>query len=333
MDSQEESSGSTGPLPPSSEEEYSQGPLAKSGLASCRLGKSRPLRETPVQCLNPLPTDHHSLYPGFNLSVATQYAHDPNIPEMVQAMFYAMVVNDVVEQGLTCRLTVKCMIWVMYQLNWAPIKRAHASRLANPSADLASSSGPVEHTGLSDAPPASSDEDGDVPQGLAGPQVAGYHPQFSSLPAFIDGWVVTDVTPKNQCRKPKMIPYAHSKAEAEVLCTHSSSFSAGASTSSSDEASADSSDDESSSRSSSSEASANSSMQVEPSALGRVVLRKRGCTLTEPVHEVVVEGFVCPRAPTRSDPQDGPSKGFSNLKVAPSPKRTALEKKYLLPTG
>ncbi|KAJ8428264.1 hypothetical protein Cgig2_000326 [Carnegiea gigantea] len=47
----------------------------------------------------------------------------------------------------------------------------------------------------------------DVPKGLAGLQVESCHPQFPSLPAFIDGRVVMGIPPKNQCKEPKRIPY------------------------------------------------------------------------------------------------------------------------------
>ena len=89
---------------------------------------------------------------------------------MVQAIFYAMVVNDVMELDITCRLMAECMMWVIHQLNWAPIEfwleninrnlqRAQASRAANPATDPASLGGPAEDPGLSDAPPTSSDEE------------------------------------------------------------------------------------------------------------------------------------------------------------------------------
>ncbi|KAJ8438389.1 hypothetical protein Cgig2_006307 [Carnegiea gigantea] len=52
------------------------------------------LRETSAQCPRPLPEDHLILCPRFGLGMATQYAQDSNIPEMVQTIFYAMVVNE-----------------------------------------------------------------------------------------------------------------------------------------------------------------------------------------------------------------------------------------------
>ncbi|KAJ8420614.1 hypothetical protein Cgig2_015471 [Carnegiea gigantea] len=61
---------------------------------------------------------------------------------------------------------------------------------------------------LRGARPVSSDEDGDVLEGLVGPHVEGCHPQFPSLPTFIDGRVVEGIPLKNKCMEPKKIPYA-----------------------------------------------------------------------------------------------------------------------------
>ncbi|KAJ8424341.1 hypothetical protein Cgig2_022187 [Carnegiea gigantea] len=89
---------------------------------------------------------------------------------MVQVIFYAMVVNDVEELGLKSRLSIECMMWVMQKLDWAPIefwlenidrrlRRAQASQPVNPPANPTSSGGPMEDSGLGDAPSAASDED------------------------------------------------------------------------------------------------------------------------------------------------------------------------------
>jgi len=73
-------------------------------------------------CPKPLPADYHCINPCFDLGVATRYAHDSNIPKMVQAIFYAMVMDDAAEQGLFCRLTMDCMMWAIRKLNWNPIE-------------------------------------------------------------------------------------------------------------------------------------------------------------------------------------------------------------------
>ena len=54
----------------------------------------------------PLPSDYHNLCPRFDLEVARQYAHDSHLPEMVSIIFYTIVIDDVAELGLSCRLTM-----------------------------------------------------------------------------------------------------------------------------------------------------------------------------------------------------------------------------------
>ncbi|KAJ8422571.1 hypothetical protein Cgig2_006744 [Carnegiea gigantea] len=254
-----------------------------------------PLRETSAQRPNPLLADHHGLCPGVDLSVATQYPQDSTILEIVQAIFYTMVVNDIMELDLTCRLTVECMMWVMPQLNWAPIefwlenidcrlKRAQASRAVNPPADPASSGAPIEDSGLS------------VPHQVRQMSKMKSTPRIKTPDELLSkGTLKGNICSASSPPRPRI----------DVLPTHSNSSFAGASTSLSDEASADSSDDESSSRSSSGKASTTSSMQVEPSAPRRAVLRKRGRTPTKPVHEVVAEGFVFPGPPHVQIPKMG----------------------------
>ncbi|KAJ8429990.1 hypothetical protein Cgig2_033915 [Carnegiea gigantea] len=56
----------------------------------------------------PLPSDYHNLCRRFDLGVATRYAHDSNTPEMVQIIFYAMVIDDAAELALSRRLTMDC---------------------------------------------------------------------------------------------------------------------------------------------------------------------------------------------------------------------------------
>ncbi|KAJ8436128.1 hypothetical protein Cgig2_001155 [Carnegiea gigantea] len=130
------------------------GPRVTSGLAGCRLGKCAReieserrkmillpnftstkqaneyvqdtfrwhLRQSSALRPNLLPEDYHGLYSGFDLGVATQYAHDSSIPEIVQAIFYAMVLNDTAELGLSCRIDMNCTMSVLRRLNWAIIE-------------------------------------------------------------------------------------------------------------------------------------------------------------------------------------------------------------------
>ncbi|KAJ8429212.1 hypothetical protein Cgig2_012340 [Carnegiea gigantea] len=108
-----------------------------------------PLKETSAQHLRPFPEDHLIICLSIDLGVATWYAQDSNIPKMVQAIFYAMVVNKVAKWGITCRISAKCLM----------LRGACALCPVNPPAELASFSNPVEVSSLGDAPPASSNED------------------------------------------------------------------------------------------------------------------------------------------------------------------------------
>ncbi|KAJ8432238.1 hypothetical protein Cgig2_007639 [Carnegiea gigantea] len=54
----------------------------------------------------PLLSDYRDLCPRFDLGVAMRCARDSNIPEMVQTIFYAMVIDDTAEFGLSHRLTM-----------------------------------------------------------------------------------------------------------------------------------------------------------------------------------------------------------------------------------
>jgi len=41
---------------------------------------------------------------------------------MVQMIFYTMVIDDTVELGLSHRLTMCCVMWAMWKLDWGPVK-------------------------------------------------------------------------------------------------------------------------------------------------------------------------------------------------------------------
>ncbi|KAJ8426094.1 hypothetical protein Cgig2_006575 [Carnegiea gigantea] len=56
----------------------------------------------------PLPSDYHGPCPRFDLEMARRYAHDSYIPEIVQKVFYAMVIDDAAESGLSQRLAMDC---------------------------------------------------------------------------------------------------------------------------------------------------------------------------------------------------------------------------------
>ncbi|KAJ8441785.1 hypothetical protein Cgig2_009031 [Carnegiea gigantea] len=109
-----------------------------------------------------------------------QFAYAAHIPEMVQAIFCALVINEAVELELSSRAVVDCMMSDLRELNWdiveawleevdKRLRDAQVPRLVEiltnpqPCAKVTSR--------LKGAPPVSSDENGDVPEGLAGPQV------------------------------------------------------------------------------------------------------------------------------------------------------------------
>ncbi|KAJ8433058.1 LOW QUALITY PROTEIN: hypothetical protein Cgig2_020625 [Carnegiea gigantea] len=100
-----------------------------------------------------LSSDYHSLCPRFDLKVARRYAHGSHIPEMVQVIFYAMVIDDAAELGLFHRLTMDVVMWAMRKLDWGPMEtwlrdkdqrllRAQASHPTNFTANLMLTSGP-----------------------------------------------------------------------------------------------------------------------------------------------------------------------------------------------
>ncbi|KAJ8437188.1 hypothetical protein Cgig2_007538 [Carnegiea gigantea] len=51
----------------------------------------------------PLPENYHDLCLYFDLAVVEEAARDFRIPEMIQAVFYAMVVNETLELGILSR--------------------------------------------------------------------------------------------------------------------------------------------------------------------------------------------------------------------------------------
>jgi len=77
-------------------------------------------REPSAPSPRPLPPNYCGLRP-LDLEVATRYAQDSHIPEMVQATFYAMVVDDAAELGFFRRLTMDCVIWAMQKLDWGQL--------------------------------------------------------------------------------------------------------------------------------------------------------------------------------------------------------------------
>jgi len=63
------------------------------------------VRETSSLRPNLLPLHFTAYYPEFDHIVAMQFAHAAHIPEIVQAIFYAMVINDAAKLRLIRRET------------------------------------------------------------------------------------------------------------------------------------------------------------------------------------------------------------------------------------
>ena len=72
---------------------------------------------------------------------------------MVQIIFYAMVIDDTAELGLSRRLTMDYVMWVMQKLDWGPVeaclgdndqtlRATQASHLVDPPANPMLAGGP-----------------------------------------------------------------------------------------------------------------------------------------------------------------------------------------------
>ncbi|KAJ8435255.1 hypothetical protein Cgig2_005307 [Carnegiea gigantea] len=67
----------------------------------------------------PLPGDFEVLCPHFSLGEAEAAAMESGLPEIVQAMFYAMLLNDVLELGAVHEYTAEKMRSVLMDLGWS----------------------------------------------------------------------------------------------------------------------------------------------------------------------------------------------------------------------
>ncbi|KAJ8421605.1 hypothetical protein Cgig2_025734 [Carnegiea gigantea] len=67
----------------------------------------------------PLPEDFHALCPRFSLSEAEGAAADFELPEIVQATFYTIMLNKAVELGVAHDLTAESMKSSLVGLRWS----------------------------------------------------------------------------------------------------------------------------------------------------------------------------------------------------------------------
>ncbi|KAJ8423526.1 hypothetical protein Cgig2_030021 [Carnegiea gigantea] len=77
------------------------------------------LRESSTLRASLLPENYHGLCPNFDHFVIMRHTHNSHIPEMTQAIFYAMVLNDPVELGLSSKIVIDYMMSVLLELNGA----------------------------------------------------------------------------------------------------------------------------------------------------------------------------------------------------------------------
>ncbi|KAJ8429213.1 hypothetical protein Cgig2_012341 [Carnegiea gigantea] len=76
------------------------------------------VRETSSLHPNLLPLHFTAYFPEFDHIVVMQFAHAAYIPEMVQAIFYAMVINDAAKLRLIKRETGKSLMLDLRKLRW-----------------------------------------------------------------------------------------------------------------------------------------------------------------------------------------------------------------------
>ena len=76
------------------------------------------VRESSSLRPNLLPLYFVALCPKFVHTVAVQFAHAAYIPDMVQAIFYVMVINDTAELRLLSRETMGSLMLDLQELRW-----------------------------------------------------------------------------------------------------------------------------------------------------------------------------------------------------------------------
>ncbi|KAJ8431098.1 hypothetical protein Cgig2_007514 [Carnegiea gigantea] len=120
----------------------------------------------------PLLEDYRDLCLGLTRPNAEEAARDFNIPEIIQATFYAMVVNDAVELFVMSRDMVEAHKSALKGLRVTKhaLLEAQLRRQANLGVEFGLANDQEESSGSSDAPSPSSDDKYDLPQGhIAGP--------------------------------------------------------------------------------------------------------------------------------------------------------------------
>ncbi|KAJ8428712.1 hypothetical protein Cgig2_028195 [Carnegiea gigantea] len=250
---------------------------------------------------------------------------------MTRAIFYTMVLNDVVELRVTSRVIAGTMALVLKRT------RKLCPGLTDLGDDPDPADGQVEDSGSSDAPPPSSDDEEPNKIPYAVPIHEPDNPSWSSCEYsltlsilsierdVIFPWEINVAVDRmldfQEYRIDKIRLTGRLRSLDELLAEGTSEgnpYSSYGSHRSSVEVKIKS-------------VSTSSSSEGETSSLERAMLKKRGHAREEMVQEFMGEEMVFPGASARSDIQDGPSTHFPNSKVMASLKRPTAEDKYLLP--
>ena len=80
-------------------------------------------RRDAVQPPRPLPENFPGLCPDFSLLEAEQAAAELGLPELVQATFYAMLLNDAIEFSAAHEFTGDEMKSVLMDLKWSSFEK------------------------------------------------------------------------------------------------------------------------------------------------------------------------------------------------------------------
>ncbi|KAJ8444860.1 hypothetical protein Cgig2_029791 [Carnegiea gigantea] len=167
----------------------------------------------------PLPDGYQDLCLDFVLSDAEETTRDFLLPEIVQVIFYTMILNDALEMGTLSRDLDEMLKSALVSLRWSTFEvwlwRNRDSILLayNIELDSPEAGRTLQLTRT-------------IPVEFIDPRMEGHHPQFPSLPALIAGRVITYIPPKNQFREPKKITYAipihHPDMPSWSSCEHCS---------------------------------------------------------------------------------------------------------------
>ncbi|KAJ8446987.1 hypothetical protein Cgig2_006615 [Carnegiea gigantea] len=289
----------------------------------------------------PLSNDYRDLCLHFTLPDVERTVLDFELPEMVQVIFYAMLLNDAIKLGVVSSPMVADLKLTLEGLRWSPFESW-----------LGSSSRGLVKAQLRQW----------TPERKRTEVIEGGEERMASFPTFLDTMHVAEYVRDNFHRPlressvlcPKLLhlnfhglcpnfdflvamQFAHATHIPKMVQAffYAMVINEAMELKLSSRATMDfMTSNLRPSRSSSSEGALTSSSPRDgPATLDKSILKKRDCAPMEPIPEIVAMGLEFSRASACSDPQDGPDSHFPNPKVIPTLKRTALEMQYLLLAG